>query len=116
MGWYLRSDIVWNKPNAMPESASDRPTKSHDYVFLLSKSERYFFDSEAIKERSSGNAHARGSGHSLKGDLVGFGIRANPRFYKNTGRDTVNYRNKRTVWSIPTQQYTGSHNATFRKL
>lgn len=58
-GWYLRSDIIWSKPNPMPESVSDRPTKSHEYLFLLSKSERYYYNADAIKEKVTGNAHAR---------------------------------------------------------
>jgi DNA modification methylase len=49
-GWYLRSDVVWSKPNPMPESVTDRPTKSHEYVFLLSKRERYYFDADAVRE------------------------------------------------------------------
>lgn len=65
-GWYLRSDIIWNKSNPMPESVSDRPTKSHEYLFLLTKSERYYYDFEAIKEPVTGNAHARGDGVNPK--------------------------------------------------
>lgn len=65
-GWYLRSDIIWHKPNPMPESVSDRPTKAHEYVFLLSKCERYFYDAEAIKEPVTGGAHARGDGVNPK--------------------------------------------------
>jgi len=57
-GWYLRSDIIWHKPNPMPESVTDRPTKSHEYIFLLTKQERYYYDAEAIKEPSSPNSHA----------------------------------------------------------
>lgn len=58
-GWCLRSDIIWNKVNPMPESVIDRPTKSHEYIFLLSKSPKYFYDADAIKEPSSPNSHAR---------------------------------------------------------
>jgi len=58
-GWYLRSDIIWHKPNPMPESVTDRPTKSHEYVFLLSKSERYFYDAEAIREECLTSRNAR---------------------------------------------------------
>jgi len=61
-GWYLRSDIIWHKPNPMPESVTDRPTKSHEYIFLLSKSERYHYDADAIKEPVTGTAHARCTG------------------------------------------------------
>jgi DNA modification methylase len=65
-GWYLRSDIIWSKPNPMPESVTDRPTKSHEYLFLLTKSDRYYYDAEAIKEPVTGNAHGRGSGVNPK--------------------------------------------------
>ncbi len=61
-GWWLRQDIIWSKPNPMPESVTSRCTKAHEYIFLLSKSERYFFDNEAIKEKVSGTANHRGSG------------------------------------------------------
>lgn len=65
-GWYLRSDIIWSKPNPMPESVKDRPTKSHEYVFLFSKSPNYYYNADAIKERVTGNAHARGDGINKK--------------------------------------------------
>jgi DNA modification methylase len=65
-GWYLRSDIIWSKPNPMPESVTDRPTKAHEYIFLLSKSERYFYDADAIKENVTGEAHDRGNGVNPK--------------------------------------------------
>jgi DNA modification methylase len=65
-GWYLRRDIIWHKPNAMPESTKDRPGTAHEYLFLLSKSERYFYDNEAIKEPCTGNAHHRGKGGNPK--------------------------------------------------
>ncbi|EQD72304.1 cytosine methyltransferase, partial [mine drainage metagenome] len=58
-GWYLRSDIIWHKPNPMPESVTDRPTKAHEYLFLLAKSERYYYDAEAIREPDSGQDHPR---------------------------------------------------------
>jgi len=83
-GWYLRSDIIWNKPNPMPESVTDRPTKSHEYIFLLTKSPRYFYDAEAIREGVSGGTHARGD---YKGDLPkttepGQGIKQNSSWVK----------------------------------
>ncbi len=65
-GWYLRQDIIWHKPTAMPESVKDRCTKAHEYIFLLSKSEKYYYDWEAIKEPVTGNAHARGNGVNPK--------------------------------------------------
>lgn len=73
-GWYLRADIIWNKPNAMPESCKDRPTRAHEYIFLLSKSERYYYDAEAIKEPAAGfpgsqnpNARRRGNAKTFRG-------------------------------------------------
>jgi len=78
-GWYLRSDIVWRKPNAMPESVKDRPTRAHEYLFMLSKSEKYYYDNEAIKEVG------------LNGKL----------------------RNRRSVWDVNTQPFSGAHFATF---
>lgn len=78
-GWILRSDIVWDKTNAMPESVTDRPTKAHEYVFLFAKSPKYYYDAHAVKDA---------------------GIDGKPR-------------NKRTVWSIPTQPFPGAHFATF---
>lgn len=79
-GWYLRADIIWHKPNCQPESVKDRPTRSHEYVFLLSKSEQYFYDHEAIKEPTT------------------------------HGTDS---RNRRTVWAINTEPYSGAHFAVF---
>ncbi len=65
-GWWLRQDIIWSKPNPMPESVTDRCTKSHEYIFLLTKSAKYFYDAEAVKEEVTGNAHARGDGVNPK--------------------------------------------------
>ena len=110
-GWYLRQDIIWHKPNPMPESVRDRCTKAHEYVFLLSKSERYFFDSEAVKEPAiyppgtredvkKGGFKSKYSGDvARKGDESLRAIRA--------------MRNKRSVWSVPTRPYKGAHFATF---
>ncbi|MBN2352375.1 MAG: site-specific DNA-methyltransferase [Spirochaetales bacterium] len=78
-GWYLRSDIIWHKPNCQPESVQDRPTRCHEYIFLLSKNEKYFYNPDAIKEEST---------NGLK-------------------------KNKRSVWSINTEPFTGAHFATF---
>ena len=83
-GWYLRSDIIWAKPNPMPESVTDRPTKAHEYVFLLTKSPRYFFDQEAVREQHSPNTHSRGNGTSPKNSALveanrtGIGSRIRP--------------------------------------
>lgn len=125
-GWYLRSDIVWAKPNPMPESVQDRPTKAHEYLFLLSKSERYFFDAEAIKEATTGGAHNRGKGVNPKSKLPAYwnnekgshGSVATKRCKQNESysraiTETVDRRNKRSVWTIPTQPFPEAHFATF---
>jgi DNA modification methylase len=111
-GWWLRSDIIWAKPNPMPESVTDRPTKSHEYVFLLSKRERYYYDAKAIAEPSihagrlvlaSGDDAKNGQGDNRE-TAAGF-----------TKHDTTvgATRNARTVWTIPTQPYPEAHFATF---
>ncbi|MGB8987097.1 MAG: site-specific DNA-methyltransferase, partial [Candidatus Sulfotelmatobacter sp.] len=115
-GWYLRSDIIWAKPNPMPESVTDRPTKSHEYVFLLTKSERYFWDAEAVREGGSGRNWA-----AAGGNLMGSGVhKRNDGFFDNgdgRNREDATGRNIRTVWTIPTESFPGSHFATFpRKL
>ncbi|KKL17057.1 hypothetical protein LCGC14_2489380, partial [marine sediment metagenome] len=139
-GWYLRSDIIWSKPNPMPESVTDRPTKSHEYIFLLSKSERYYYDHEAIREpathasierwrqdianqegsdrvpgKNNGRMKAVGGpkkdkqrGHSRR--HAGF----NDRWDSMTKEEQAETgRNKRTVWTVPTQPYQGAHFAVF---
>ncbi len=115
-GWVLRSEIVWEKPNAMPESAEDRPTKAHEHIFLFSLSDDYYYDHDAIRERVTGGAHTRGGGVGGKAvppgrDLQGR-IRQNARYGRSV-RELVTHRNKRTVWSIPTEAYKGKHYATF---
>jgi len=106
-GWYLRQDIIWHKPNPMPESVKDRCTKSHEYIFLLSKSQKYFYDNEAIKEpvkqdwgtrdRTNGKYHNPGTG-----------------LQPHTGL-TKSYtkKNKRSVWSVNKKPYKGAHFATY---
>ena len=126
-GWYLRSDIIWSKPNPMPESVTDRPTKAHEYVFLLTKSERYFYDADAIKEpltddrdpsrkinkygaghngpkRSGNKARAYGEDRDRPGSHLGASV---PWEDDGTGR------NARTVWSISVRPFAESHFATF---
>lgn len=114
-GWILRQDIIWHKPNPMPESVRDRCTKAHEYIFLLSKSERYFFDSDAMKEQAvgvpAGNkarkpAGARGMPNSdpkNPNDGVASGV-------PWAGGET---RNRRSVWTVATRPYKGAHFATF---
>lgn len=103
-GWWLRSDVIWAKPNPMPESVTDRPTKAHEYVFLLAKAERYYYDAEAIAEASVGtNAHdLTGQGYKAPGQSAHTGSRGRMDLVKDT-------RNARTVWTIATQPYRDAH-------
>jgi len=105
-GWHLRQDIIWNKPNPMPESVRDRCTKSHEYIFLLSKSKHYYYDNESIKEpakdwgtrdRTKGKYHNKGTGLQPHSGLT----KSYPK------------KNKRSVWSITNKPYKGSHFAVF---
>lgn len=110
-GWYLRQDIIWNKPNPMPESVRDRCTKAHEYVFLLSKSPRYYFDSEAIKEPAvrAGDVPG-GQGHSIPHSAGGH----NKDGLAACGQKPVaEKRNRRSVWTVATRPYKGAHFATF---
>lgn len=120
-GWYLRQDIIWNKPNPMPESVTDRCTKSHEYIFLLSKSRKYYFDSESIQQAASQSVKNR------LGKVENVGYKAfasantldesNPMFRKNTTREYqyADKANKRSVWSVPTAAYKDAHFAVFPK-
>jgi hypothetical protein len=142
-GWYLRQDIIWHKPNAMPESVTDRCTKCHEYIFLLTKSEHYFFDAEAVKEQVTGGAHPRAEGRNSKMSVEHAAgkenSKPNPSRYsrrapgvtpksENVNRssgvkanndfhaamvDLVSSRNKRSVWRIASESYPGDHHATF---
>ena len=111
-GWYLRQDIIWHKPNPMPESVRDRCTKAHEYIFLLSKSEKYFFDSEAMQEPASGGTP--GNTKPTKGGRAyteGASEHRTAANLHNVGaRET---RNRRSVWSVATRPYKGAHFATF---
>lgn len=116
-GWILRSEIIWAKPNPMPESVTDRPTKAHETVFLLAKRERYFYDGEAIREEALSSdpehEHYRANGKSdsrVKHIGVEGGIK--PAF-GNDGLKVFNSRNKRTVWTVPTEPTPFAHFATF---
>jgi DNA modification methylase len=103
-GWYLRQDIIWAKPNPMPESVKDRCTKSHEYVFLLSKSPKYYFDSEAIKEDGVIPAGTKGAKGSAERQGIP-GVNARPPVYKiYDGK-----RNKRDVWFVKTKPFPGAH-------
>lgn len=116
-GWYLRRDIIWDKKNPMPESAPDRPTGSHEYIFLMSKSQKYFYDAEAIKEPASLNTHARGNGLNPKAAMIDAGNHhGRPKqnaSFSTAVKDVVTMRNKRSVWSVTTEPFKEAHFATF---
>lgn len=114
-GWYLRQDIIWAKPNPMPESVRDRPTKAHEYLFLLSKSQKYYYDCDAIREPNctaeregvrrsykpgSSSTMNNGEHQTMRGPFAGLPL-------NELGR------NKRSVWTIATQPYPEAHFATF---
>jgi DNA modification methylase len=109
-GWYLRQDIIWHKPNPMPESVTDRCTKSHEYIFLLSKSPRYYYDNEAIKEPSAnlGKTAIKFGGNK-------YGDSDDPKHATKPGNEYTDAgtRNKRDVWTVSTRSYRGAHFATF---
>jgi DNA modification methylase len=111
-GWYLRSDIIWSKPNPMPESVTDRPTKSHEYLFLLTKSPRYFFDADAVREEGSGRNWA-----TAGGNIMGAGVHKHIDKFVDRGegrnREDAFGRNIRSVWNIATRPYPGAHFAVF---
>lgn len=110
-GWYLRQDIIWHKPNPMPESVTDRCTKAHEYVFLLSKSARYYFDSEAIKEPSAESSVARLAQPTLDRQVGSSRVPGKTNgTMKAVGGDT---RNRRSVWTVTTKPFKGAHFATF---
>ena len=110
-GWYLRQDIIWHKPNPMPESVTDRCTKSHEYIFLLSKKPMYYFDSEAIKEDSVTAGEVRGGGKRYSENAV-YGYRNDTQHLSNYGA-TPSKRNKRDVWSVAVKPCREAHFATF---
>lgn len=135
-GWYLRQDIIWHKPNPMPESVTDRCTKAHEYLFLLTKSEKYYFNQKAILEPVSPNTHARlsqnvqdqigsarangGDGAKSNGNMKAVGRKFDPApgNKNNPSFDAAmavmpEERNKRSVWTIATAPYSAAHFATF---
>jgi DNA modification methylase len=111
-GWYLRRDIIWHKPNPMPESVTDRPTSAHEYLFLLTKSARYFYDSEAIKEPAADSVITR-SKYKVGGSKSPIERRDGGRAQERSYGDYVKGRNKRSVWTIATAPFRGAHFATF---
>ena len=130
-GWYLRQDIIWSKPNPMPESVRDRCTKSHEYIFLLTKSKRYYYDHDAIREPHTGEAAKavtmgykevgkRGVNSSVRrgltdGQATQFSKKGHSGYFGADGNCLLNPlgKNKRSVWSVPTRSVKGAHFATF---
>jgi len=115
-GWYLRQDIIWHKPNPMPESVRDRCTKAHEYIFLLSKSERYFFDREAMKEPAISGATGAAASFKRSGSKREQTIPGQVYGTHRPEREDIAYnatRNRRSVWSVPVRAYKGAHFATF---
>jgi len=110
-GWWLRQDIIWHKPNPMPESVKDRCTKAHEYIFLLSKSARYYYDNEAIKEPANYPNDDRKSRAHEEHKSMPDGLRNGLRPGKYTYDMTM--RNKRDVWTVTTKPYKGAHYATY---
>jgi DNA modification methylase len=111
-GWWLRSDIIWSKPNPMPESVTDRPTKAHEYIFLLTKSERYWYDHEAIKEDAVAD-HPSGNGFKRDARISYQNSDGTARGNDEQWTDVGGLRNKRSVWTIATAPYAEAHFATF---
>lgn len=121
-GWYLRSDIIWSKPNPMPESVTDRPTKAHEYLFLLSKSERYFYDADAIKEPLSESVLRKPYKLQFSEERPEIGSTSRSRGRRGAVRKAESDpssdpapagRNRRSVWTIGTQPFPEAHFATF---
>ncbi len=110
-GWYLRLDIIWNKVNSMPESVTDRCTKSHEYIFLLSKSEQYYFDNDAIAEPCESPPQTRDRNAEGYNPALGNGKDKFSPGMRTYGANGM--RNKRSVWSVSTKPYSGAHFATY---
>lgn len=113
-GWYLRQDIIWHKPNPMPESVRDRCTKSHEYIFLLSKSPQYYFNNEAIKEPSIHAGRILNYDESKYKDENG-NVKKGYETHVTGKREIKDTKNKRSVWVVTVKPYKGAHFATFPK-
>jgi len=119
-GWYLRQDIIWSKPNPMPESVTDRCTKAHEYIFLLSKKPKYFYDHKAIMEEATyGEQHANKTSswganrkHPNKANVEKYAFKGENSTCSKM-EDGKHGRNKRSVWEVTTKPYSGAHFATF---
>lgn len=116
-GWYLRQDIIWHKPNPMPESVKDRCTKAHEYIFMFSKNPKYYFDHEAVKEPAVGQSKGASNSFKRTGSKRSIAQVGQTIGTHRPDRDDVSYdnefRNRRSVWSVPVRPYKGAHFATF---
>ena len=114
-GWYLRQDIIWHKPNPMPESVTDRCTKSHEYIFLLTKNQKYYFDSDAIKEQSINSEEEQIAKRNQKQHRANAQEHEAKFVQHNFSKIEKTYekRNKRDVWSVPVKPYSGAHFAVY---
>jgi site-specific DNA-methyltransferase (adenine-specific) len=113
-GWVLRQDIIWHKPNPMPESTTDRCTKSHEYIFLLSKKSKYYYDHDAIKEDCVGKDERKWSdSYDKVGSIIQGDSNAGIKRTKRYAQDGSFKRNKRSVWTVISKPYKGAHFATF---
>lgn len=110
-GWNLRQDIIWAKPNPMPESVTDRCTKAHEYIFLLTKSERYFYDAEAVREKGTDPLNPDAT--TCNGYSEATGRHDGGQHRSNVGFRMSGTRNRRSVWTVPTHAYNGAHFAVF---
>lgn len=111
--WYIRSEIIWYKPDAHPESVQDRPTKAHEIIYLLSKQPSYWYDGYAIRERTTGNTHSRGTKLSPPKEESNAAAGNGHKDWAAHTPDTVATRNKRTVWHVLTGKYPKAHFATY---
>lgn len=113
-GWYLRSDIIWHKPNPMPESVTDRPTKAHEYVFLLSKSQRYYYDQDAVREEGAQNKWGKYSNPKYgNAPNLGGKMQSAKDLTREEYIEKYQKVNLRSVWTIATQPYKEAHFATY---
>jgi DNA modification methylase len=111
-GWYLRQDIIWSKPNPMPESVEDRCTKSHEYIFMLTKQPKYYYDHQAIKEAAVGKPHAPGNKNRTQPNDKGA---RDPALEPDRVWAADGKRNRRSVWTVTTKPFRGAHFATYPK-
>ena len=111
-GWYLRQDIIWHKPNAMPSSVKDRCTSSHEYIFLLAKSKKYYYDHDAVKEPAV-SGHPSGNGFKRPESLSFQNKDGSPRGDDKQWSDVGGMRNRRSVWTVTTKPFKGAHFAVF---